>query len=391
VPDAPLYFAHTGGRQIGPITYAELDELAARGELAPTDLVWESGTPEWVPASRLLSFTPRAAPAPPGPPVPLPPRPARPGAPPRERVTFRSVVDDLTSFSFAEMVPLSRLYDPQTLGSKTAWVLLVFGLGPLLLGTLVEDALLRVRLFNFGCGALWTVFFAAAFKTARQSLRLGVVVFFATGIFGILFVSVLQNVPPLSWLYLLIAPERPFPLRLVAYVWGVGLLEEVGKGLILLLLARALGGLADAADGVWYGLMSGLGFGVYEAVAYTEWVNPHEANVLSMATGSPTVGLYAYFITSVVRTVSLPLLHAVWTAIVGYFVGLSFSARRKTNSVLLIGLLIATVLHGLYDAFLSAGMGLVAFLIAALTLLLFLSYRRNADRVVAEVRRADEA
>lgn len=387
-----MYFAYSGGRQIGPISFAELDELAASGGILPTDLVWESGTPEWLPAARLLSFVPRAPQDPPPPPMPLPPRPTRaasPDSPPR--FTVRSVLDDLSTFSFAEMVPLSRLYDPETLGNPMAWVLLLFGLGPLLLGTVVEDPLARVRLFNFGCGVLWTVFFVLAFKTARQSLRLGIAVFFATGIFGVLFVSVLQGIPPLSWLYLLIDPHKPFPLRLVAYVWGVGLLEEVGKGLILLLLARALGGLEDAADGVFYGLMSGLGFGVYEAVAYTEWVNPRQANALSLLVGSPTVGLYAYFIASVVRTVSLPVLHAVWTAIVGYFIGLSFAARRKTNAVLLIGLAIAAVLHGLYDAFLSQGMGFVAFLVAALTILLFLAYRRNADRVMAEVQRADTA
>jgi RsiW-degrading membrane proteinase PrsW (M82 family) len=85
------------------------------------------------------------------------------------------------------------------------------------------------------------------------------------------------------------------------------------------------------------------------------------------------------------------VLHTVWTAIVGYFICLSFTAQRKTNAVLLIGLLIATVLHGCYDAFLSAQAGFAAFCVAALTLLLFLFYRRNADRVIAEVRRADEA
>lgn len=378
--DEPLYFAHAEGRRVGPLSLADLREMAARGTLLPADLVWESGTPDWVPAASVLSFPAPQAYAD----VPFPRY-----TPAEERPT--TLLDDLRSFSFAEVVPLSRLVDPETLGTPLSWILLLFGLGPLLLGTMVEDPHLRVRLFNFGCGALWTVFFVAAFKTERQSLRLGVACFFATGIFGILFVSVLQAIPPLSWLYALLEPDRPFLVRLVSYIVGVGLLEEAGKGLILILLARLLGGLEDASDGLFYGLMSGLGFGVYEAIAYTELVNPRNAAILGYHAGSMTIGLYAYFVSSVVRIVSLPLLHAVWTAMVGYFIGLSFAARKKTNAVLLIGFLIASVLHGLYDAFLTSGTPLLAFGIATLSLLLFLSYRRNADRVLAEVRRADSA
>lgn len=388
-----VYFALVRGEQRGPLTYAELDDLAARGELTPSDLVWQSGTPEWVAASDLLSFTPKAPP--PSPPAPPADRPVGPAVPelPAGRLTpgerLRGFLDDLSSFSFSEIVPVSRLVDPEALGTPVAWVLLVFGLAPLLVGTVVEDPLLRVRLFNFGCGALWTAFFVLAFKTERQSLRLGIAVFFATGVFGVLLVSVLQGVPPLSWMYALAAPDRPFALRLVAYVGGVALLEELGKGLILLLLARRLGGLSDLSDGVFYGLMSGLGFGVYEAMMYTEWVNPRTATALSWQAGSLSVGLYSYFVASVVRTVSLPLLHAVWTGIVGYFVGASFVARRKTAAVLSIGLLMAVVLHGLYDALLSQGLGLAASLVAGASILLFLAYRRNAERVLAEVRRAD--
>lgn len=383
IEEPPLYFAFTAGRQVGPMTGEELAELSANGQLLPTDLVWQSGTPSWVPASHLVPFG--AAP----PPVEAEYRVERigstrgPGEPPR------SLLDDLSSFSLSELIPLSRLFDPETLGTPISWILLLFGLGPLFVGSVVEDPALRVRLFNFGCGALWTAFFVAAFKTAKQSLRLGVAVFFATGLFGVLFVSVLQQVPPLSWLYDLLTPRAPFVVRLVGYVLGVGLLEELGKGLILLFLARALGGLEDELDGVFYGLMSGLGFGVYEAIAYTEWVNPRQATALSMMEGSYTVGLFAYFVSSAVRIVSLPLLHAVWAAIVGYFIGLSFAARRKGRAVLLLGFSIAAVLHGLYDALLSAGAVLLAFLTAALSLLLFLSYRRNADRVLAEIRRAD--
>lgn len=388
-----VFFAHAGGEQVGPLSRQELDALAGSGRLQPSDLVWVSGTPEWVPAATLVAFAPPPAPAAPptvapaAPPaggapasfLPPPPEPAPPSAVGR----LRGVLADISTFSFAELVPLSRLVDPEALGTPATWALLVFGLAPLLVGTVVEDPLLRVRLFNFGCGALWTAFLVLAFKTERQSLRLGIAVFFATGIFGALFVSVLPSVPPVSWLSSLLSPDRPFAVRLLAFTGGVALLEELGKGLILLLLARKTGGLSDTSDGVFYGLMSGLGFGVWEAMMYTEWVSPRQATALTFEAGSISLGLYSYFVGSVARVVSLPLLHAVWSAIVGYFVGLSLAAPRKTAAVLCVGLGTAVVLHGLYEAFLSQRMPLVAFALATLSLVLFLAYRRSAERGLA--------
>jgi RsiW-degrading membrane proteinase PrsW (M82 family) len=87
---------------------------------------------------------------------------------------------------------------------------------------------------------------------------------------------------------------------------------------------------------------------------------------------------------------SLPLLHAVWTAIVGYFIGLSLSAPRKTPAPLVIGFLIAAALHGLYDAFQSAGSPLLALGVAAFSLLLFLSYR-STPPILTGAQRADRA
>jgi RsiW-degrading membrane proteinase PrsW (M82 family) len=405
VPEAPVFFAFTGGKQVGPLSKDELTQMVRGGLLMPKDLVWESGTPDWVAADTLVPLLPpNIEPIPPPmapPPVPPPepaPAPAAWAGAAAQAVSrgavdtggrIRRLVDDIGSFSFAEMVPLSRLWDPETLGRPISWILLGFGLGPLIIGTLIENPALKVRLFNFACGALWTAFFAAAFRTGKQSVRLGVAAFFGTGIFGILFVSVLQQVPPISWLYGLLEPSHTFLLRLVAFVAGVGVLEEVGKGLVLLFLAKKLGGLADAADGVFYGLMSGLGFGVYEAIQYTESTNVRHAAALSYITGSESLGLYSYFVSSFVRIVSLPLLHAVWTAIAGYFIGLSFLAKKKTHAVLAVGFLVPIVLHGLYDALLSANQGLLAIVVATVTLLLFLAYRRSADRVAAEIERAD--
>lgn len=61
--EPPVYFAFTGGRQIGPLQFAEMADLAARGVLSPDDLAWKSGTPEWVPAHQLLAFPRRRPPS----------------------------------------------------------------------------------------------------------------------------------------------------------------------------------------------------------------------------------------------------------------------------------------------------------------------------------------
>jgi len=65
------WYYSSAGQQLGPVSPKELKELATSGQLAPTDLVWREGMPEWKPASSvkgLLATTSQSAP----PPLPLP-------------------------------------------------------------------------------------------------------------------------------------------------------------------------------------------------------------------------------------------------------------------------------------------------------------------------------
>jgi len=57
------------GEQHGPVTAAQLKELAKSGELLPEDLVWKEGMSEWKPA-RSVNGLLSARPAPPPPPTP---------------------------------------------------------------------------------------------------------------------------------------------------------------------------------------------------------------------------------------------------------------------------------------------------------------------------------
>lgn len=60
-------------QQHGPVIAARLKELAASGELAPTDLVWKEGMSDWKPAKSIKGlFSGQTAVSPPPPPLPSP-------------------------------------------------------------------------------------------------------------------------------------------------------------------------------------------------------------------------------------------------------------------------------------------------------------------------------
>src|SRR5262245_6818732 len=76
------WYVNRSGRQFGPGSLEQLQRMASTGQLQPTDMVWEEGSPQWVPASsvpQLFGSLPTLLGNPPAP-VP-PPAPARVAAP----------------------------------------------------------------------------------------------------------------------------------------------------------------------------------------------------------------------------------------------------------------------------------------------------------------------
>jgi hypothetical protein len=48
-----MYHVGRNGQQTGPYSIEQLRMMASRGELSPSDLVWQEGMPSWEPASSL--------------------------------------------------------------------------------------------------------------------------------------------------------------------------------------------------------------------------------------------------------------------------------------------------------------------------------------------------
>jgi len=67
----------------------------------------------------------------------------------------------------------------------------------------------------------------------------------------------------------------------------------------------------------------------------------------------------------------LPLLHACWAGVVGWFVATASHRHGNPWPVVVVGILFTATLHGLYDVFSD---GLLGIGIAAISLLTFMGY-----------------
>jgi protease PrsW len=154
---------------------------------------------------------------------------------------------------------------------------------------------------------------------------------------------------------------------LIKWILGTGVPEEFWKALPLLMVFFAARR-AKVGETMYLGLILGLSFGIWEAALYVE-------NYADAVTS--TEDLAPFLAITVLRVVSLPLLHGMWTAIVGYFIGVGAKIGEGAQVLAVLGLTLSAILHGLYNWSTSATM-LLACVTVAFTILLFVSYARSS-------------
>lgn len=116
---------------------------------------------------------------------------------------------------------------------------------------------------------IWGLFFYYFFRTRQVNVKTTITTFFLTQLAVFIIFSGLNN---LNFFY--IFTNSPFPLSIVGYIAGVGLTEEFAKMIPLLILAHRAKEPLLPQTLVYYGLMSGIAFGVFEGVQYQVTVTP---------------------------------------------------------------------------------------------------------------------
>lgn len=180
---------------------------------------------------------------------------------------------------------------------------------------------LLLLIFSLVPGIAWVWFFNRQDSADREPLRLLVKVF----IFGMVSVvpAALLEIPFRNYLTASIHPMA----RLISLIVFVGLVEEFMKFLAFYVAVYNVDDFNEPLDGVIYAVTAALGFATIENVLY-----------------SASFGLGVI----PARAVVASLAHASFSGLVGFYVAM-VKFRRQPWTVGLGGLVLAAVLHGLYN------------------------------------------
>ncbi|MBD1849062.1 PrsW family glutamic-type intramembrane protease [Leptolyngbya sp. FACHB-711] len=284
------------------------------------------------------------------------------------------------NLSFTVLFPYREVLRPERYQSAIVRLLLFLGLVPLMINLLAKQVSLAQTawLTAIYYAIVWGLVFYHLIKPSRVSwgYAIGCVLF--TVFISIPGLLLVQRIPPFSLLYGV--TEQGLPGRLIGFVLGVGILEEACKAIPLLLPLLHARRLPEPPTIAFYGAMSGLGFAVAESGAYAVQY------AIGLTRGQIDLGMY--LATHSIRFGSLPLFHAVLTGIVGYFIGLSARYPSRRAALLLLGLTIAAVLHGLYNAVSGGlpGLGVVGF-----SILLFVAYLDRSSQIMQYLEQIEQA
>jgi protease PrsW len=248
------------------------------------------------------------------------------------------------------------------LKDRNVLYLAFIGLAPAFLITFTLASYLTFYAIAVYFSLIWAMFFYVIFKTPQVEARKAIVVFFYTQIAAVILVNI-QVLPPMSFLYALTESKNIF-LQFIGFIFGVGVTEEIIKALPLLYIIRTAKEPLIPQTMVYYGLISGIGFGVLEGVQYQTTVNTE-------------LGYNAAFFMNIARLTCLPFLHAIWAGIAGYFIAFAhlFPKYRKALYILCIG--VPAVLHGVYDVLGWGLLGLSSTLFSVLLLMYYL--KKSSD------------
>lgn len=285
----------------------------------------------------------------------------------------KEIFEDLKHISFKEeIMPIDHNNISLLLKDFVFWAVTLLGIIPLLIVT-VQEPTAQLTLFALFFAFVWGVILKKFVLNDQGNWRLAVAAFFFTGIIGIwlllfLYRTLLPN------FYLAMPDSRNTLVSLFGFIFQVGVWEEMLKALPLLIIVKFLKINIKPIHLITIGVFSGLGFAAFENLHYGEnavfstYSLTRDYGVEGLVTGVQNA-----MVVTMLRAVSLVFCHAVWSGIVAYFVATAIIKKERVAALIISGLMVAAILHGVYD-WLASVQPTLAALLAGFSFALFYGY-----------------
>jgi protease PrsW len=128
----------------------------------------------------------------------------------------------------------------------------------------------------------------------------------------------------------------PFIISVLTAFIGVALIEELLKYLVVKDKVLKNYEFDEPVDAILYMIISALGFAASE-------------NMLILFSKGPELALTQTISIAIFRFWGATLLHALCSAVIGYFLAISFFENKNRLKLIFLGLGISTLLHGIYN------------------------------------------
>ena len=248
----------------------------------------------------------------------------------------------------------------------------LIGVAPLVTESLFgPDDHSAFRFWTFGLyfSLVWAAFFAALFANAGIQWKYALAAYFGTMIVGLALLTgaLMLNLEAVRDPFLGTRPLISIP----SYVVFVAFPEELCKALVLFALWR-WAKLPALRAFIYYGILSGLGFGISEGIDYQR--GPYYDYAKDSG------NFVEYYFASVLRLTSLPLLHAAWTGTAAFLLWFAAKVRTARTGLVILALGVPALFHGLYDG-LDDVVKPLALTVAALSIALLAIYIASAKEL----------
>lgn len=278
------------------------------------------------------------------------------------------LLQDLKSLKFTEILPLSAVFEGRTWLAPWIWLVAFLGISPVVIEifSLIGIPYAAAAWMAEGYfAALWGILLYLLLKPRWPGtaflLAMGGCILFAGSLMELLAVKMLSA-------------SASSAVLLFFTTCVVSTLEEAIKAAPLYWRYVAKGRAGGATECVFTGTLSGLAYAF--ACALGDMMLAVTASHTELGVATVSIAIPAITVGALLR----PVLHAAWSGIMGYFVGLAVSDRSNEKATVVAGFGVCVLIHLLYQPRLSGWLGALGAMVAVGA---FVLYARVAD-VAAE-------